>query len=182
MIMFPINHMFDDTPMEQMDILICDTEVEDRGSSCVEPYTPYRISTWNFGYHKPGSPHIVNMCLHELSHIVEFFIRDEKQRLLHNNYGFAVFTADSSDTLFTRSAAHREIRVLRIHDTLVQLFPEAAAVRPSPHHGIWQHFRSRGLVMSLDEWTRKVTKKPDHSLDFLCDAFQRAISFIRANR
>ena len=164
---------FDNTPMEQNVLRLHDPLFFDPIA-----YSPYRIHSWNKGYHSADSIQVKNMFLHEACHVIELFMHGKKKRLLQNNFGYS-FNGISD------SGVRAEAWVIALQQMLSwELF---GGVSPTmKYNDVGLLFIERGGVMPPAQFTA-LTKKAYHEHRAIGSAFyyakwHEALKYIYNNR
>lgn len=170
-----VSYLFAETPLEQYDLRLLhpDSIGEYEGS-----YTPERIQAWNFGYYPDDSEYVKMMFLHEMSHIIDLWLRNKQDHLLQADFGYPFGDMTTGGLKF-------EMRAFSIQERLASnVFNHDAKVTS---FDIVSGFKGlSALGVNEGNWKAMMSKELDKasriSTETYFEAWQHATSYIAAYR
>lgn len=147
-------------------------------------YTPYDITGWQFKKYSQFSAKA--NALHEISHILDLYEREQYSRLLKPNFGWVLTNRDNSTP---REWMMVEVAAVCIQNLLTKEYSTERYVDPVKDNElrkVYNSITSTPFAKDMREW-RKIFKPVyesvfDKGLEHYLDIWESASAYVRENR
>jgi hypothetical protein len=179
-----INYILSNTPFVNGTYDFYATTAKDKVVDQGHYYTPTTITGWR--YKKYRRTAAKSNALHEISHIIDLYEREQKERLLKPNFGWALTNRDNS---IPREWMMVEVGTVCIQKLITEAFVKAEFVAPIDDYelmDVYNSMTSTPFASTKREW-RKIFKPVqervnDNGLQYHLDIWEKASAYVRENR
>lgn len=179
-----INSIMNNTPFVNGTYDFYTTTTNDKVVDQGHYYTPTTITGWRYkSYERIAAK---ANALHEISHIIDIYERNQKERLLKPNFGWKLYDRDNS---VPREWMMVEVGTVCIQNLLTKKYSVNRYYDPVDDKvlmKVYNSMTSTPFAATMKEW-RKIFKPVqervnDNGLQYHLDIWEAASAYVRENR